>query len=109
MKTPFLTATLLLTLTAGPALAQPAGGIGTSTGPSGGVVGAGTINSAPPGSGIISGSGTSGSSGISTPASPSTLPGSNENLGAMPAVPNETTTSTPNQSPSGSAPAAAPP
>ncbi len=115
-KSLLTTAALALSLAGGAACAQPAGGIGTSSNSSGGVVGAGTLNSTQPGTGIInnsgtgiinnSGTGTIGNSGMGASPSPSTLPGSNENLGTMPSTPSTSTPSTPNLSPSGSVPGA---
>jgi hypothetical protein len=104
MKSLLTTTALLLSLAAGAALAQPVGGIGTSTGPSGGVVGSGTIN--PGTTGTINTPSTNSGSTTMYGTSPSGAPAAagGQNLGSLPNAPATATPSTPNQAPAGGVP-----
>ncbi len=94
-------AALICSLAAGAALAQPAGGLCTATGPSGGIVGGGAIG--PGSTGTISTPSTnSGSNTLYGSGGTST--GYNSSLGSMPDAPATATPSTPNQAPAGSVP-----
>jgi hypothetical protein len=107
MKKTLLAATMLLSLAAGAACAQPAGGLGTSTGPSGGIVGSGTLSTPTGGSGIIGNSPGTGNSGLPYSPSSGNIPATPSGpLGAMPSQLPNTSPGTPNQSPSGSVPGA---
>ena len=107
MKKPLLAATMLLSLAAGTACAQPAGGIGTSTGPSGGIVGSGTLSTPAAGSGIIGNSPGTGNTGLPYNPSSGYIPAApSAPLGTMPNVSTPSTSSTPNQAPSGTVPGA---